>query len=352
MRDQSISTINRTIQTALLIDGFWERWLVHGINQEDINSVRKNLISLDHWTSNWKVLADQKKMSAATLEKLDIHAAEEMYRKASLYYYLNYWIFPSKNEEKEKWYQECLDCILKADTLSSDIINYPNLDVGEGKCVGRVRVPKEPKGCIILVVPIDSSKEELFVYEEDFTRAGYVTITFDGPGQGGTYTQENLLGNREKWEQFIELSIQYTKNRFKDLPLYLFGTSLGASWALYGSIHPAISKTVAVSPAVEFEKLHLPSYFIRRMSYSNTLLPGKRAFPDLFKLDFQSPILLFHGKKDLMVQTSDMYRLYDLLPKNNRDLIEYENEGHCCNNKLSEIRKVAIDWFNKELVSI
>ncbi len=44
-----------------------------------------------------------------------------------------------------------------------------------------------------------------------------------------------------------------------------------------------------------------------------------------------------------MVKDTDIYELYQKLPAG-KQLIEYENEGHCCNFKLREIRKISAEW--------
>ncbi|WP_246944190.1 alpha/beta hydrolase [Bacillus pinisoli] len=339
-------TLKRTLQTALLFDVFWERWHVHGVSLEDIDTVRQTTTSINDWESNWNRLAQQKRTAADQLLNQGLLVeAEEMYRLASLYYNLIYWIFPALNEQKYKWYQECLMTTKLADSTSSIKTEYPTISVGNSNCKGRIRVPTNPRGCIIIVNPIDSSKEELFSYESDFNQSGFVTVSFDGPGQGESYIHSGQKGNRIMWQDFIDNVISHTYERFAGTPIYLFGTSLGATWALYGSSHPLVSKTVAVSPAIEFDHLNLPSYFLQRMDFCNALSPEERSMPDFNGVNFSSPIMLFHGQKDLMVPSSDMYNFYNKLPENKKELIEFEHEGHCCNFKLNEIRKRSIQWF-------
>lgn len=83
------------------------------------------------------------------------------------------------------------------------------------------------------------------------------------------------------------------------------------------------------------------------MDCSCTLVPEERAIPDFGKITFRSPVLVFHGKKDQMVSTADMYELFDSLPAEKR-MVEYESEGHCCNHKMDEIRQMAIQWLGAE----
>jgi acyl carrier protein len=87
----------------------------------------------------------------------------------------------------------------------------------------------------------------------------------------------------------------------------------------------------------------MPEYFSERMAYiwdENT----KTILPDLAHPPTDKPVLLFHGNKDVMVKDQDIYRLYKTLPVGKR-IVEYANEGHCCNFKLNEIRQASARWF-------
>lgn len=345
-----LKTINRTLKTAKLIDGFWERWIVHGLDMKDLWEVRANLLSLDNWYSSWESLALKKIQNAKALEdEGNIKEAEYIYRQTALYYNISYWLNPKLNEQKLHWYKMSLHYIKKADTLSKVKTIYQAITLDHDLiCSGRVRIPPNPIGCIVMITPIDSTKEELFTYEMEFVEAGFITLSFDGPGQGETFILNSVIGTRKRWEQMINQIIDYVNETFKELPIYLFGTSLGASWVVYGSSNKKVSKAVAVSPAGDLESLNMPGYFMDRM-YCSCVVDDKktRAMPKLNGADCIAPIVVFHGQKDMMVTNSVMYSLFETI-HSEKKLIEYVNEGHVCNNKLKEIRDFAISWFKNE----
>lgn len=346
-RADNQTVMQRMVRTALLIEPFWERWLVHGVDIKDLQEVKAGLASPDDWVARWCRAAGSLEDEAAKHAVSGSYPiAEALYRRSSLYFNLAQWIYPERCEEKEQRYADCLRTMRFADSLSEHSVAYDSLEVEGHRCYGRIIVPSPKKGCIIIIVPIDSSKEELYRYEQDFLNAGYAVVSFDGPGQGETYTFGGLKGYKKRWEDFVHDVIGYAADMFPQLPLFLFGTSLGGSWALYGSGHPRISATAVVSPAVTFEKLRLPEYFLERMDRSCTLEAEHRAIPEYEMLTYKAPVLLFHGMKDQMVVTHDMYELYESIkaPKN---IVEYEDEGHCANNRLDEIRHRSIQWFNQ-----
>jgi predicted esterase len=255
------------------------------------------------------------------------------------------WIFPETGEEKRKWFSSCKKLFEQADSISRIKVREAVVQVDGKLCYGRVRVPERPEGCVIILNPIDSSKEELFTYEADFARMGFATLSFDGPGQGETYVFNQLKATRQRVELFVNQVIDYAADQFPELGIFLFGTSSGAAWAIQGSRHPKVKKAVSVSPACETQ-IQMPDYFKDRMSYIQddheiSILPAIQDFERC------SPILLFHGNKDVMVRDEDMYELYSKLPKGKR-LIEYEEEGHCCNYKLGEIRSFCAQWYKED----
>ncbi|OXS75760.1 alpha/beta hydrolase family protein [Domibacillus enclensis] len=335
-------TIQKTLFTARLFDGFWERWVAHGIDEEEIKGVRPLLTDKESWVRLWAGLAFEKTEEAACfLDKGNRFEAETLYRKAGLYYQFVQWLIPEGNEKKI-WMEKSVLSSRLADQLSAVVTTYTELSL-DGKAVsGRVRKPMHPQGVVIMVNPIDSAKEELFSYETDFATSGFVTLNFDGPGQGETFSVHGLKATKQNWEMYVDRIIHYAKSCFPSMPIYLFGTSSGAAWALYGSGHSDVVKAAAVSPAFLEEKRQMPDYFTERLTYisENNQVP----LPSLLDRPFHRPIYLFHGKQDVMVSDQHIDLLFEQLPEESK-LKEYENEGHCCNFKLGDIRQLAMDWF-------
>ncbi|WP_017437597.1 alpha/beta hydrolase [Saccharococcus caldoxylosilyticus] len=337
---KSISTIEKTMIAAKFIDGFWDRWIAHGVGREDILFVRSSLAGKEDWIKGWGTLADSLLKKAKDLPNAE---AEITFRKAGLYYHLAQWLIPERNHEKKKWLNQCLRAVRIADDLSPVETHYVQFDLDNQKCFGRVRIPFNAKGVIIIINPLDSTKEELFTYEIDFLQNRFVTISFDGPGQGETYVFSGLKGTRNRWERFVHWLIEFASANFS-LPIYVFGTSSGASWAVYSSCHPKVMKAVAVSPAFFSEQIRLPDYFIERVRFVSE--QEMNWLPCLDELAFHSPVLLVHGKQDVMVSSEHIYSLYQRLPSGKK-LLEFDGEGHCCNYKLPEIRQYAVAWFQE-----
>ncbi|MFL8936265.1 alpha/beta hydrolase [Rossellomorea oryzaecorticis] len=338
--------INRTIKTARLFDVFWERWIVHGLDRVDLEKARPHLHSLEEWQMTWAKFAKEKEYMARELEREHRYGeAEEAYRQTALYYNLNYWIDPMYSKKKISWYKKCLQFMNKADSLSDIPTTYKTLVLQDQSfCSGRIRIPENPAGVIIIVNPIDSSKEELYTYEMDFVQKGFITMSFDGPGQGETFLLNDVIGTRVRWESFIHHVIDFAKGTYPDLPVHLFGTSLAASWVLYGSSNKNVDKSVAISPAVELERMNMPGYFLSRIDCSCSLKSDEVPIPEFKEIEYAAPVFIFYGRKDGMIVNEEMYRLYETITSE-KQMKEYEEEGHVCNFKLKEIRELTIEWF-------
>ena len=339
---QEMTTIDKTLLTARLFEGFWDRWIVHGVEKDDLAKIRSSFLTKEQWVNGWQELAIQKFIEAEGLKQLNKkNEAENKFRIAGLYYQLIHWLIPKDNKEKIQWLNESLVAFHQADQTSGIATRYDLIEIENNICFGRIRIPMSPMGVVIIINPLDSTKEELFTYEMDFISDGFITVSFDGPGQGQTYTYLGFKGTRERWRQFIDSLIDYSKVQFPDLPLYLFGTSSGAAWALYGSCNPKVTKVVAVSPAFMNEEIKLPDYFIERTRF---VLEEDNVLPEIENLPYRNPVLLVHGKKDVMLSDETIYSLFNKLPVE-KIFLEYEEEGHCCNYKLPEIRKISTEWF-------
>lgn len=343
-KSNMLSTIQKTIFTARLIDGFWDRWIAHGIHEEDVRKVRPLLVDKESWIRCWSTIAGDKAEKASCLVKTgDRVQAETLYRTAGLYYQLVQWLIP-EGGEKRKWMEESVQSAKDADQLSAVSTDYVELPLDGRVISGRIRRPIYPQGLIIMVNPIDSAKEELFSYETDFEASGFITLNFDGPGQGETLSFHHLKATQQNWSMYVDSIIKYARKQFPDMPIHLFGTSSGAAWSIYGSCHPSVSKAAVVSPAFTNETIQMPDYFIERLSY---ITENQRApLPNFSELSFSHPVYLFHGKQDVMVSDQNIYSLYKQFSSGSK-LKEYEEEGHCCNFKLGEIRQKSMAWFSE-----
>lgn len=328
-------------------EGFWHRWLSQGVENEFVRDKRLKMTTLDSWIAclNDRALA-QSNLARMAKGDGDFSKAEDHYRLSSLYYNLIQWVFPNPDHNKVSWYNLCLNQFNNADNVSQDTIIKHKLPIKGNEYIGRVRIPQQKQdGVVIIINPIDSTKEELYLCEQDFAKAGFNVVSFDGAGQGETLLTNGVKASIPNWQMFVEGIIEFTSLEFPNQPIYLFGTSSGATWILECSRHPLVSKSVAVSPPPKHD-IKMPDYFRERMK--NILEAFDNGFiPLLEKIENSNNILVCHGGKDVMIEDHELHVVFNRISEPKR-LIIYEEEGHCCNFALPEIRQRAIKWFKGE----
>ncbi|WP_138420406.1 alpha/beta hydrolase [Aquibacillus sediminis] len=338
--------IDKTIFASVMDNGFWHRWIAHGVDETFINSSKSKMVNVKGWTEILSNKAMEHSNLAKGFEKSgDAQLAEYHYGKAGIYYNLAQWVFPEPNQDRLEWYNRCLEQFNLADNVSEDKVSRHTLTIEGKKYGGRIRIPKGEKlGVVILVMPTDSTKEEFHLYEQDFAKEGYVVVSFDGTGQGETLLVNGHKADLESWEDFIKGIVEFAASKFSDLPINLFGTSSGGAWAIEGSRHPYVSKVVTVSPPPKYAtNIKLPDYFRERMS--NMLVDFEKGhLPSFDDVSEIKDIVVFHGGKDLLINGKELVELYDQFSSEKR-FITYDEEGHCCNFKLGEIRHRSAEWF-------
>lgn len=338
--------IDKTIFASVMDNGFWDRWIAHGIDEEYIKENKSKMITLKGWTETLASKAVEYTNQAKDLiEAEDFLQAEHNYRKAGIYYNLIQWVFPEPSGKRTEWYKQCLEQYDLADKVSDDKITRHNLTVDGKTFYGRIRVPQEEvAGVVILFMPIDSTKEEFYLYEQDFVKNQFVVVSFDGPGQGEGLFIHGHKAEINLWEKFSKSLVEYIFDEFPNLPINLFGTSSGGAWAIEASKNSQVSKTVVVSPPPKFiSNIRLPDYFKERMN-NMLVYPEKGTLPLYENVESVGGILVAHGAKDVLVNEEELIELFNRFAPEKR-FITYENEGHCCNYKLGEIRQRASQWF-------
>nr|WP_106779509.1 alpha/beta hydrolase [Lysinibacillus timonensis] len=338
--------IEKTILASVLDNGFWDRWIVHGIEEKFINENKSKMINLEGWIKTLESKALEHYDTAKEYDiKSDTNMAEYHYRKAGIYYNLIQWVFPLPSGSRVEWYRRCLEQFYYADKVSKDEITYHTLAINNKDYEGRIRIPaRQVYGVVLLITPTDCTKEEFYLYEKDFAEEGFVVVSFDGAGQGETLLINGHKADFESWNHFMKGIVEYTHNEFPNLNINLFGTSSGGAWAIEGSKHPLVSKIVTVSPPTKYTSaVKLPDYFKERIS--NMLVDFEVGhLPSFEEVSNINNILVFHGGKDLLISEEDLVNAYNQFKQEKR-FITYEDEGHCCNYKLHEIRQRSAEWF-------
>ena len=132
--------------------------------------------------------------------------------------------------------------MIEASIKSSDLL-YLSLSIYEANY---------SKGTIIIAPGLNECKERYQDIITYFNNANYNIIIFDPRGHGKSINEENSLGvinDAEKLINDLKVVVNYTQNRFPNLPINLLADSLSALVAInYLAQNEVIKKVVLTSP--------------------------------------------------------------------------------------------------------
>lgn len=132
--------------------------------------------------------------------------------------------------------------MIEASIKSSDLL-YLSLSIYEANY---------SKGTIIIAPGLNECKERYQDIITYFNNANFNIIIFDPRGHGKSINEENSLGvinDAEKLINDLKVVVNYTQNRFPNLPINLLADSLSALVAInYLAQNEVIKKVVLTSP--------------------------------------------------------------------------------------------------------
>jgi alpha-beta hydrolase superfamily lysophospholipase len=160
-------------------------------------------------------------------------------------------------------------------------------------------------GVVLLVHGLGEHSGRYGHVAEAFTQSGYVLMAFDQRGHGrseGTRGDEIIDTTCQDIDHFL----QEAKQRYPQLPVFLYGHSLGGLLVLYYSIthRPDVAGVISTAPALAAEKGVSPSTIlmakvmsrlIPKMQINNGLdRSGLSRIPDVIEKYNNDPLV--HGK--------------------------------------------------------
>jgi dipeptidyl aminopeptidase/acylaminoacyl peptidase len=220
------------------------------------------------------------------------------------------------------------------------------------------RPPAVARAPLILLVPgLDSSKEELFLIEEEFLRRGMATLTVDGPGQSENSVHFAI---RVNWESVITPLIDELERRDLGVDLGkigLMGISMGA---IYGPHAAAYEKRLRAVVGLSgpynlgecwdnLNPLTKGGYIFYTKSADEAEARRKAYTLNLEGVldKVTQPLLVIHGARDGLFPPADAERIVREAP--NATLVMYPDGTHVCNNISYKYRPLMADWLKERL---
>ncbi|HKW64377.1 MAG TPA: alpha/beta hydrolase [Candidatus Acidoferrum sp.] len=305
-----------------------------GLDPADVKEAFASIKTSDYdeWAAAFMKVADRYMNEAKSLEKSDAAKANADYIRAWRIYSFGRWPVPTSPSKKQA-YAKALEAFLAHAKFMDPPLEVVRIPFEGSEIVGYLRLPKNPKGPVPIVVAIsglDSRKEDL---SENFGAVvphgiGFIGIDSPGTGQAPVKASENAERMFSKVIDYLETRPEVDKAR-----IGVDGQSFGAYWATKLAIveHARLKAVVAQSPPVDATFAH---DFVMNKTLGNreylfglgpalmSIFEGATSTEDLAtvlgKLSLVkqgligkpvAPMLIIAGALDTQVPVSDAYLL-------------------------------------------
>jgi pimeloyl-ACP methyl ester carboxylesterase len=305
-----------------------------GLDPEDVKAAFAsiNTRNPDEWAAGFISVGDRYFNEAKSLEKSDPDKANADYIRAWRIYSFGRWPVPS-SPGKKRAYAKALDAFLAHTKFLDPPLQVVHIPFEGSEIVGYMRLPKDAKGPVPLVIAVnglDSRKEDVSESFAAILPYGIGFLAVDGPGTGQAPIKVSLTANR-----MLSAVIDYVQTRpeIDKARISLHGVSWGAYWATKMAIieKDRLKGTSASSPPVDafFQEDFLRSKLVGNREYLFDQVPalmsiieGANSIDDMAKIfpklslvsqgllgKPMAPMLAIGGALDTQVPISDLYLL-------------------------------------------
>jgi dipeptidyl aminopeptidase/acylaminoacyl peptidase len=350
-------------RVQIAIDNWAPRFIANGVDPNDLQRITKRVTRWDDWSQEWSACgAMHEQMGHKAEEQRFYQSAGYHYLHAAIAYHFGKFLFVHKPGELRTAHERVVQTYRKA----LPYFDFPGERVAIPYEAGAAmygilrrpwHVPKPP--VVILNPGLDSVKEELHYYGDDFLRRGMAVLAIDGPGQGEMEFDYPL---RHDFEVPIRYAIDYLEHR-PDVDashVGLMGVSLGGYYALRAAaFEPRLKAAISIAGGYNLAK-HFDRYplltqeaFIYRLKAADEL----SARSQLEQFDLQGvmkkvtcPLLIIMGRLDRLFPPEDAEQMA-AEAGGAAELWMFEDGNHVCNNIPYKYRPQQADWMRKKLGS-
>lgn len=338
------------------------RMVSNGVPLSDFNDVTASLDSWEDWCSAWVGKGEVHDALARDAEASGyLLSAGQHYTTAAVCYHFGKFLFVHDREQMKQAHEAAVASRLKA---------LPYLDPpGERveipwrgktlKAILRKPASADRPPVVIMVMGLDSAKEEMHGNEQVFLDRGLATLIFDGPGQGeGEYDFPIC----PEYEEPVGAVLDWIGER-ADLDAGktgIWGVSLGGYYApRAAAFHDRIRACISLSGPFDWGEIFdkIPDLtrtaFVARSFAENETAAREIASRMTLKEcahQINCPTYIVAGKRDGVIPYEHCERLSEAV-KGEVVLNMIEDGGHVANNRIYKYRTQSADWMQTILSS-
>ncbi len=348
-------------RVRVAMDNWAPRFVANGVDLNDLQRLTTRIERWDDWCREWSASAAAHERMGNDAEATGhyVSAGEHFFHAAIEYHFGKFFFFQHPDEMRAA----------HANAVGAYQRALPYFDFpGE-----RVAIPYEngatlwgvlrkpwhtPKPPVVIMLPgLDSVKEELHAYGDDFLRRGMAVLAIDGPGQGEMEFDQPL---RFDYEVPLRYAIDYLERRTDVAAnrVGILGVSLGGHFAARAAaFEPRVRAAIAlagwctITRGFESAPLLTREAFVARLKMRDE--EEARAALARFNLDdvmqkVRCPLLVIMGRQDRVVPPEEAERMA-AAASGETELWMFEDGNHVCNNIPYKYRPQQADWMQRRL---
>lgn len=351
--------VDERVQVA--IKNWAPRFVANGVDVNDFQRVTTRVERWDDWCREWCACGamHERLGEEAAAEGSYISAGQHFFHAAMAYHFGKF-LFVHKPDELRAAHERTIYSYQQA----LPYFDFPGERVSiryeaSTTMFGIFRKPwhalRPP--VVILIPGLDSVKEELHAYGDDFLRRGMAVLALDGPGQGEMEFEHPM---RFDYEVAVRAAIDYLETR-PDVAsdrVGLLGVSLGGYYApRAAAFEPRVQAAISlagwytIAPHYDQAPLLTREAFVARLKVRDQ--SEARAALGQFTLDglmqkVRCPLLVIMGRQDRVVPPEEAEHIA-ASAGGKTELWMFEDGNHVCNNIPYRHRPQAADWMQRHL---
>lgn len=348
-------------RVRVAIDNWAPRFVANGVDLNDFQRVTQRIERWEDWCAEWSACAAMHAaLGQAAQADHCYESAAQHFLCAAMAYHFGKFLFVHDPQQ----HRAAHDAAVRAYEQALPAFDFPGERVaipyeGGATMYGVLRkpwhIPKPP--AVVLIPGLDSVKEELHAYGEDFLRRGMAVLAIDGPGQGEMEFSHPM---RFDYEVPVRYAINYLESRV-DVDasrVGLMGVSLGGYYAPRAAAYDhRVRATIAnAGPyCVADEFARMPSLTRQAFIYRLHTTDSALALEHLRAFDLSGvmervtcPLLIIMGRQDRVVSPREAERMAQDA-RGAVTLWMFEDGNHVCNNIPYKHRPQQADWMRRQL---
>jgi dienelactone hydrolase len=342
-------------RVEIAIQNWAPRFVSSGVPLADFEQVTAAITRWEEWCAAWSARAAiHERLGREALAAGYNYTAGQHLTRAALCYHFGKFMFVHKPEEMRAAHAKVVQCR----GLALPHLRPPGERVAipfvTHKLCGLLRKPagaaKAP--VVVMCVGLDSTKEELDVYENIFLARGMATLVFDGPGQGEAEYEMPIRGDYEVID-YVETRADLDAARVGIMGVSLGGYYSARAAAFEKRIKACLSFSGPYSWVEIFDaRNELSREAFRVRSHSKTMDEAREVAKTLTLAGaakyISCPIYIVGGEIDRLTPPANAERIAaEVSGPKVLDIVKSGN--HVVNNRRYMYQTQAADWMAREL---